>query len=227
MEMSFQLKTLEPLKGALDILRMFGTTDSDTIDADTIIDTLDLTDRTFNKAMRRLVTKQYLQMDGDMVYRMTDNGKSITEELLAYDEAVGEGGVPEPVSTKQEIKRRMLCAMPAQFNADQPAVLFVGFKEATDEHDDPIEVVVRTTIINGEPESAEDLIFKLDNGHTAQAITVTPLAYTEVRVKMEVYQLGEMGDINSAGGMYVDLPVRAGNQPAQMVAYGTNIQLVI
>ena len=100
MEMSFQLKTLEPLKGALDILRLFGRSSNDTIDTDTILDELELTDRTFNKAMRRLVTKGYLQMDGDMVYRMTDNGKSLTEELLAFDEATG-GVVQAPVSNKQ------------------------------------------------------------------------------------------------------------------------------
>ena len=120
-----------------------------------------------------------------------------------------------------------MCAFPAAVNAQQPAQLFIGFKEDANGDTDPIEIVVRTTVVNGEPENAEDLIFTLDSDHAAQALTIVPQPYTEMRVKMEVYQLGEMGDISDAGGMYVDLPINAGHEPAQLVAYGADIQLLV
>ena len=90
-ELPFHLKTLEPLKGALDILRFFGVIDSPTADADSIKDALGLSDRAMPKAIRRLVTKQYIVMEGDMVYRLTEKGHQAVEELNEYDGATGTG----------------------------------------------------------------------------------------------------------------------------------------
>ena len=90
-ELPFHLKTLEPLKGALDILRFFGVIDSATADADAIKDALGLSDRALPKAIRRLVTKQYIVMEGDMMYRLTEKGQQAVEELSEYDGATGTG----------------------------------------------------------------------------------------------------------------------------------------
>lgn len=88
-ELPFHLKTIEPLPGALDILRYLGTLDSFTADADDICDSLDLSDRRFSKAIRRLVTKEYVVMDGDMVYRLTEQGQGAVEEIADFDAEMG------------------------------------------------------------------------------------------------------------------------------------------
>jgi hypothetical protein len=91
MELPFHLKTIEPLPGALDIIRYFGSIDSDTADVEEICDMLELSDRRFHKAIRRLVTKGYVMMDGDMIYRLTEQGLRAWDELSAYDDATGGG----------------------------------------------------------------------------------------------------------------------------------------
>ncbi|TVR23544.1 MAG: hypothetical protein EA396_03215 [Anaerolineaceae bacterium] len=224
MEISFQLKTLEPLKGAWDILRMFGNTDSDRLPADQIMQTLDLSERVFNKAMRRLVTKGYVQMDGSLIYRVTENGGRVIAELLAYDEATG--GQPTKTSSRRSsVSRRMMCAVPVSATANQPAPLFVGFHPG-DVPDDGAEVVVRVTVLNGQPDAPEDMIFALDGAQAYQIMTIVPGLFDQVRLRLEAYQLGEMGDVQPAGGMYVDLPVTLRDGDSRLTAYGADIQLL-
>ncbi|NOK86036.1 MAG: hypothetical protein GFH27_549395n58 [Chloroflexi bacterium AL-W] len=224
MELSFQLRTLEPLKGAWDILRLFGQSTNERIDSDEIMDTLDLTERTFSKAMRRLITKNYVQMDGDMVYRLTDNGRGVVQELLAYDEASGDR--PQPIaSAPLEVLRRMVCAVPATLKVREAASVFVGFHPG-DMPEDNTEVVIRLTVINGEPSTPQDVIFALDEHEMYEQISITADEFTQVRLRMEAYQLGEMGDIYAVGGMYVDVPVVTEDANGNFVAYGADVQLI-
>jgi len=234
MELPFHLRTLEPLPGALDILRYFGKASTPTADADTIIEALDLSERSFSKAVRRLVTKGYMQMDGDLVYRLSEQGQTAVEELSAYDAAVAQTGT-EPLSQPDAapatgpgspLSRRMLVGVPQPLAANQPAELRIGFAGIEAEPDDITDVAVRVTIVNGEPSTPQDLVFALDSGSSWQPAQIIPAQQNPVRIRLEAYQLnGEMGEIVAAGGMYIDVPVVAAPANVTLAAYGVDITL--
>lgn len=229
MELSARLKTIEPLKGAFDILRYYGETQQETADAEDIADSLDLGEVAFGRAIRRLVTKGYLTMDGSGIYRLTDAGQNAVDELAAYDEALNSGQISRNRGpARRQVSRRLVVGVPATLPASQPAAVHIGFHEAAPGHqiDEPLELVVRASIVNGGPEKPEDLIFEMDDAHTVQAVQFTAAATDMSRLRFEVYQLGEMGDVSPAGGMYVDVPVD-GSGAQQMVAYATDITLTL
>jgi Mn-dependent DtxR family transcriptional regulator len=238
---------------------LFGELEEPFASSDTIIDELDLSERRFSKAIRRLVTKGYLQMDGDQTYRLTDQGQSAVEELQEYDDATG-GGLPERAGSSVEAtdeeavgdelvvaespmddavdvvaepepqftRRRMVLAVPQTLAAGKPVNAVIGFHDST-EMSGTAEMVVRVSVLNGEPQTPEDAIFSLSSAPAQQAVQIVPGAYTQVRVKIEAYQLGENpGEIESVGGMYVDLPVVSGDAPtSDLTAYGTDIQVAV
>lgn len=233
MELPFHLKTIEPLKGALDIIRYLGKTDEQTVHADAICDDLDLSDRSFSKAIRRLVTKGYVIMDGDMEYRLTEQGHDAVDELNEYDAATGgvAGGEAEQEMAAEEhiIARRMVLALPGQVAAGQtnPVLLGVHDAAAGAEMDGTAEMVARISVINGDPEQPEDLIFSLDNSHMQQSLEITPHNFTEIRIRVEVFQLGDNpGEIHKSGGMFIDVPVTQ-NSAAPLTAYGTDIEITM
>lgn len=233
-ELPFHLKTIEPLRGALDIIRFLDSISEPTADVDTICDTLDLSDRSFSKAIRRLVTKGYVVMEGEMIYRLTEQGNDAAKELHRYDEATG-GGLGAMVSsigsnTINKVGRRFIMALPAQLVAGKPADLHVGVREASNGNiNGTTEMVARVEVINGTPDSPEDLLFSLGDASIKQIMQITPSGYTEVRIRVKVFQLGDNpGEIHDAGGMYVDIPVTTqGSNQAPLTAFGTDIQIVI
>lgn len=270
-ELPFHLKTLEPLTGALDILRFFGTVDVASMSTDVITSTLGLSERAASKAIRRLVTKNYIQMDPDQTYRLSEKGNEAVEELAEYDEATGgglelpdefyiggddeeedalelvlaelpidlpEGIVPPSQPEKlaspaapvaKKIARRMVLAVPQPLVANQPFDVLVGFHEAPPDEQLPntAQLVIRLSVVNGEPEAPEDALFALSNAHAHHAIQVTPGRYKEVRIRLEAYQMGASGGIDEIGGMYVDVPVTESGQSGQWAAFGADVALVV
>jgi hypothetical protein len=89
MSLSLDLQKLPPQ--ALDIIRYLATT-TQGADVDEIIQGTGLSERAFGKAIRRLVTRYYVQMPSQGYYVLTNNGKEAAEVILEYD-----GGIP-PVS---------------------------------------------------------------------------------------------------------------------------------
>ena len=84
-ELPFHLKTLEPLRGALDILRFFGVIDSPTADAEAIKDTLGLSDRAMPKAIRRLVQITIAKRLGERLNGLRRIGRHLDPaEALGY-----------------------------------------------------------------------------------------------------------------------------------------------
>lgn len=223
MELPFHLKTLEPLPGALDILRYFGNLGGESADADQICEALDMSDRRFSKAIRRLVTKEYLGMEGDMVYRLTQLGDQAVDELRAYDEATG--GVKQVVAPRKVdvvSTRRLVVAVPKSIAPNSDSHVVVGFHAGDNGGLASADVVVRVSAANGSPESPEDVIFSLTTHHAQEPVAVRS-TNTALRLKFEVYQLGEMGDIQPIGGMRVDVPV--GKTDSGFIAYGTDIKI--
>lgn len=230
MELSYKLQTLLPLKGALDILRMLGAAPPYMADSYDIMQQLDLSDRSFSKAIRRLATAGYVQMDGDQVYRLTEKGKEASEEIAEYDAvAPPEGASSEkPVDT---VKRRVILAIPSAFTAGKLTNVVVAFSPITNGQrmSEAADMVVRLSVMNGEPSGSEDLIFSVNNDSVQETTQVVAGFFTQVRLKLQVFQLGpNPDDINVAGGMYVDVNVlpEDGQSASRLIAYGVDVDVL-
>lgn len=225
MELPFHLRALPP--EALDVLRFFGSLDEPVAHAVYIMDGAGLSERIFGKAVRRLVTKGYLQMDGDQVYRLTELGSNAAEELAVYgefepDEMPGE---PEPAVVRRQARRRLVLALPRALVAGAPSAVYVGFHSAARDAAFPAELVVRLSVVNGEPSRPRELSFNLADAAACQTFDITPGAYSQVRLRLQVYQLGPNPDDTAmSGGMYVDVPVVSRAEAAgDLAAFGADI----
>lgn len=231
MELPYHLQTLAPLTGALDIIRYLGSIDEPSADADAICDALDLSDRTADKAIRRLVTKGYLQMDAARAYRLTNQGHEAVEILAEYDEENPDTDSDDS-SEVSIITRRLVVAVPQSLVAGQPNTVAVGLDGAPDEESgvlyNPADMVVRLSVVNGEPSKPQEAILKLSNYPVKQVFTVTPEMYDQMRIKVQVFQLGpNPDDINVSGGLYVDAPVAVNGGTPAPLAYGSDIQIQV
>jgi len=227
MDLPFHLKALPP--EALDVLRYFGTLDEPVSHAGVISDEVGLSERTFGKVIRRLVTKGYLQMDGDQAYRLSDSGQDAVDELLEYDAAFpGDKSVRKaPVQTN--ITRRIVVAVANPLVAGQATPLHLGFYPASADQslDQSADVVVRLTLINAEPTRPLEAVFQLGDEAETQSFSITAGQFKQVRLKAQVFQLGpNPDDINVCGGMYVDLDVvSSSSSTPSLSAYAADITL--
>ena len=220
-ELPIHLKVLEPLPGALDIIRLLGENENQPADVDWICDSLDMSDRRFGKAIRRLATTGYVQMNPDSDYLLTEKGIQAAQDLAEFDAA----GPREEEVGENKVTRRLLVALPQTLVAGQTSEIAIGFQEDTDAGlDAPTDVVLRVTTTHALLSGNGDEMLKLDNSSAHQNFHLTPEMYNEVRVRVQVYQLAPNGeDINMCGGLYVDVPVVGENTQAGLVAYGADI----
>ena len=212
---------------AIEVLRYLSKLDMGMAGIDDICQEVGLSERGFGKAIRSLVTKGYVVMDGDQVYRLTDNGSAAAEELGDYvDEDADESFDDEMDDEDLEpITRRLVMVMPRFLTANQPAHVVVGF-DPQDEPMSPLEIVVRLSVLNGEPSQPQEASFQLDSSADRQDFLVTPGPYTQARIMAQVYQLGpNPDDIAVAGGLYVDADVTTSGDPDDRVAFGADITL--
>ena len=222
MDLPYHLKTLPP--DALDVIRYFGAIDHATASVDDICDNVGLTERGFGKVIRRLVTKGYVVMDGNQIYRLTEQGKDAVEELTAYDEASPAKPKADEDSA-EHIQRHMVLVVPRRFVAEERIMVFLGFN-ADSVADQSAELVTRLSVVHGEPAAPQEASFQLDSQARHEAFWVTPGRYTRTRIRVQVYQLGpNPDDISVSGGMYVDVAVTADADESdlQLVAYGADI----
>ncbi len=226
MDMPYNLQTL-PAE-AIDILRYYSQIEADSAHADAIIDSTGLSDRSFGKGIRRLVTKNYLFMSADQVYRLSDGGRRVVEELKSF-----EGSTPRATQTRTALearflRRRLVLVAPRVLPADQPVEVTLGFEEANDAEylNAPVNMLLRISVVNGEPRRPREATVMLTNRHTEQPFEINAGRFTEARLRVEVCQARDDGDdFDFCGGMYVDLPVSAeqGDQP--LTAYGVDVIL--
>jgi DNA-binding MarR family transcriptional regulator len=233
-ELSYQLKTLEPLTGALDIIRYLDSLDDPVAGIDDILAQLDLSERAFSKAIRRLVTKGYVQMDGNQVYRLTESGQEAADEIADYDgdapvEAAPVADTP-PQTTARTVSRRMVMALPHALTAGQPANVIVGFHPDINggASSEPLDMILRLSTVNGEPAAAQDESLQLSGDSAQHSFQVVAGDFTKVRIRLQAFQLGPgPDDISVAGGMYVDVDVVTDNPSTDLVAYGADITLTV
>jgi predicted transcriptional regulator len=222
MDLPYHLKTLPP--DALDVIRYFGTIDNATASVDDICDNVGLSERGFGKVIRRLVTKGYVVMDGNQIYRLTEQGHDAVEELTAYDKTA-----PARSQTSSDggerTQRHMILVVPRRFVAEERAQVFLGF-DADPSADQTVELVARLSVLHGEPAAPQEASFQLDSKAVYESFWITPGRFTRTRIRVQVYQLGpNPDDISVSGGMYVDVAVTANADEggSQRVAYGADI----
>lgn len=233
MELPYHLKALPP--EALDILRYYGTIESHSAHADAIVEGAGLTDRGFGRAIRRLVTRGYLAMDGDQIYRLTEHGKRTLEELARYGddafEAVEDEALEaEAVDDGRYVRRRAVMALPRALLPRQATHVLVGFEaaDADNQLSQPTHLRLRLSVLNADDSHAAPVekAFLLDNRSARQAFEIAAGAYTQVRVRLELLQEGSEEEVfEPVGGMYVDLPVAADAASADttLAAYGVPV----
>jgi predicted transcriptional regulator len=224
MEMPFHLKTL-PTE-ALSILRYYSQSlGSGTADSEAIMGGANLSERGFSKGIKRLVTKGYMLMDGTRSYSLTDQGRRAVADLLEYDAEALLNPQEAGSSGTREVQRRLVMAAPRRPQAGQPVNVFVGFHDADDDGvlDEPLNLVIRLSVVNGEPARPKESPFTLDNRAARQVFEVTPGQYARVRLRVQVYQAEDIDEVTPAGGMYVDLDVTpdAVQADTALAAYGT------
>jgi hypothetical protein len=217
MDLPSHLKSLPP--GALEVILYLSQAEDLTASREEICDDVGLSERGFGKVIRRLVTKSYVIMDGDQLYRLTDQGGDIAEELADYDLDADSGDDDDDA---EQFTRRMRLVLPEPLQAGVPAHVMLGF-DAPEPDSNSAEVAARLSILNGEPDAPQEALFDLDDQAAHQDFLVTPGAFTQARLRIEVYQLGpNEGDISVAGGMYVDVAVSV-DSAGELRAYGTDI----
>lgn len=215
-ELPLHLKQLETLPSALDILRYLYDHPDHVADVDQICTALDISDRRFLKANRRLVTLGYLAMQSDSAYELTPKGLTAGEELRQYD-----ANAPlEPVDTGK-LSRRGVLVMPRMLVAGQPSTITFGLSPLADPRFGLQTLILRLSAINAELSVNGDTQVQAGSGPVVQALQIIPEFYDQVRVKLQVFQLSDDGeDISDCGGLYVDVDVSASGAPGGLVAYG-------
>jgi hypothetical protein len=217
-ELPLHLKQLETLPSALDIIRLLYNTPSNAASVDEICDTLDISDRRFGKANRRLVTTGYLAMQADFVYELTSKGITAGEELEQYDASAP---IATPVDTNK-VQRDFILALPRTLQAQKANPLHLAFS-AGDAYETALTVALRISAIHADVSSSDELLL-LDGEQNQQTITITPQPFEQVRVRVQVFQLSADGDnVTECGGFYVDADVTTEDVQAGLVAYGTTI----
>ena len=227
MELPYHLKTLEPLTGALDILRFLRNEADMLAPVDTLLDSLELSERAFGKAIRRLVTQGYVQMDAEAVYRLTDNGRRAADELLEYETSIGESATSSHLLKNYGITGRIVLAIPEVLTDAKPVELYVGAALDSDSSlQAAADVLVRLSALNAEPGHTQDAVLTLLDQPVRHTFTITPQGFNKVRVRVQVYQmLGDGEEILPCGGFYADLPVTTAGADGRRIAFGSPIAL--
>ncbi|MBC8097873.1 MAG: winged helix-turn-helix transcriptional regulator [Armatimonadetes bacterium] len=232
MELPYHLQTLEPLTGALDIVRYLGRISAPNADINELCDALNLSERTFGKAIRRLVTKGYVAADGsEQIYRLTRNGREAVDTLAEYDEANPPSTVDKSTESAS-VTRRLVVALPAMLHSGQPNSVIVGIEGATDEETGvlytPVDVFVRVSVLHGEPAKPQDAALSLSNYPVRHTFSITPGAFQQMRVRVQVFQTDVYSDdLMVAGGLYVDADITTNATPNTPIAYGSDIDIQV
>lgn len=230
-----QLKTLP--EEAVDILRYFHTSGESSAHAETIMAGAGLSERGFGKGIRRLVTKSYVALDGDQVYRLTEAGRrlvdvveSVSASEIADDspDDQAEEAAAAPRAERRFVRRRLIVALPQPLIAQQPTHLHVGFAEAenSERAAGSIPILVRINLLNGEPSQPIETALLVENRTVHQVYEITAGDASAARVRVQVAQADEdETEQRSRGGLYIDVPVEKVTVSQTMTAYGADVLL--
>ncbi len=145
MSLPFELTTFP--NGAVDIIRYLGQQDDYTAFDDDLLAATGLSDRAYGKAIRRLVTKEYIELQYEGSYALTEIGIEAAEAIAVHDEEMlyesdidtADFSAEEEAFEVVEITRQVLVIAPRRAGVGLPAYLFVRVQEAAD---DPLPIPV-------------------------------------------------------------------------------------
>lgn len=225
-QLPFELQKLPPQ--ALDVLRFFAQNGNVAADDYDIMEGADLSERSFSKAIKRLVTKKFAEMDSARMYTLTDKGVNLMNELAKYDQEAG-NSTPQaeaaPAMTGTPTQCRLTVVLPEPLIAGEETQVFVGLDGGLEQGS--TNVFVRLSMVNGTPQKQEETLPVMSSS-THTAFKITAEQFTQARLRIEALQADEYsGDLHIAGGMYVDVDVsKDDNSPAQLAAFGTDVTVL-
>jgi hypothetical protein len=216
-ELPIDLIQLQPVRGALDILRYLYKQNDYAADGDDIMDDLGLSSRGWDKAKRRLVTRSYIQMRSDYIYELTSKGVESAETLKAYDAG---GGADDD---DDKIHRQLVIALPRNLVLGKTSPMKVGI-EANSDMDEDASLVMRLSAIHADVGEWNEMI-TMGSDALILDTTVKPHPFHQIRLKIEVYQFSPSGDdLSQCGGMYVDVAVLETGDPGEMIGYAVDLE---
>ncbi|GAB4434446.1 MAG: hypothetical protein Kow00120_00750 [Anaerolineae bacterium] len=242
MDLPHELRTLPP--HAIEVLLFMGEQPEGEADPDAICEGTNLSDRAFGKAIRRLVTRNYLSMDEIGVYHLTPEGRSAVKTLAATQgaatpESAPRLGVPEPeapvtaapAASAPAVTRRLTVVLPRSLKVATPTTLFAGVEapRAGAPHlGAATPLILRMEALNAEVTPPEHTL-ELTPGQPAApvAFTLTAPAEGAVRVRVRAYQPTRL-EVAEVGGMYFDVAAVSAAQPTadglQAIAIDLNLR---
>lgn len=212
-ELPSDLKKLETVLGAFDILKYLYAQPDNAGDGDDIMDDLELGTRRFDKAKRRLVTRNYIQMRSDYVYELTRKGLESAEILLDMDKLDGDTAV-------EGIQRQLALVVPRNFVYGTTSALKIGISPSS-EFTDSANLILRITPVNAELGDYNEMATLTGDALIVET-TITPSAFDKARIKVEVYQMQD-DDFAELGGMYVDMVIVDEGDTGTEFAYTTDL----
>jgi DNA-binding MarR family transcriptional regulator len=226
-EIPFELQKLP--NSVLDVMRHFGHTDNTPATEEELAEQTGLSSRSLGKAIKRLVTKKFAEMDVHRRYQLTNKGLQLMERLLAYDEAGGDETAPTDdkagTTLAQPIERHFSVVVPEPFVANQAAKVYVGLDDGLPAGE--TELILQIGAVNAEPAQAR-VTLPVGQGAAYTNFEVIAGEFTEIRLRLEVLQADPYsGDVHQVGGIYVDVDVTMNAQEGgQLSAFGADVTLM-
>ncbi|MBN1679440.1 MAG: hypothetical protein JW966_04060 [Anaerolineae bacterium] len=214
MSLPVNLQKLPPQ--ALDVIRYLGTRKQGA-DVDTILAGTGLTERSFGKAIRRLVTRYYVEMLGQGFYKLTANGQQAVRDLRVYDGVEPDTFGPDSAAAHT---RQLTAVLPRQLVAGGASVLLVGFN-APDDDSEPLQspgrLILRVSAPGCDVHPTERPLEVTGSSHAGPVrFQVKPRREGDLRLRIEVFQLVTLQELVRLGGMYCD--INAGAFPTPLSA---------
>jgi hypothetical protein len=235
MSLPLELQKLPPQ--ALDVIRYLDGRDSGA-DVATILWGTGLSERALGKAIRRLVTRYYVQLLGQGVYALTQIGKQAAQEIRAYDTGTpGESpaavsGTPAVAAPAERHPRRLSVWVAHELVVGMKAMLLVGFNAPVGDSialQQPARLVLRLSAPGCDVEPVErPLDVAVERPAGPVQFRVVPRREGLVRIKIEADQLVTLHELVPLGGIYFDLRVSLYPTPhsAKFHALGAPVGLV-
>jgi DNA-binding MarR family transcriptional regulator len=205
MTLPYDLTTLP--EQALDVLRYMGKVRLDRADADQLMEGIGLSERSFSKAIKRLVTKNYITMDGLRIYHLTPKGHQAINDLKEHDATAPAGA---PSGGAHTLNYDLCVVVPGMVRSREVNTLLLGLEPVEGEViRNTADLILRLEMIGGEVEPREfSAPVSPDFSVLMAEFTVKPTATIgDVRLRVEAYQALAMEDLEDIGGMYFDIPL--------------------
>lgn len=220
---------------ALDVIRYLSVHDNKGTVSEIMAGT-GLTARGFRKAIRRLVTRYYVDMPQQDFYTLTATGKQAAEDIEMYDGTTVPLVVPireteSPAGTARHA-RQLSMLVPKEFVIRKTIILRAGFDAPAANEPVPLQkpgrVILRLSAPGCDVTPVERPL-EVEAADPAGPVSfrVTPRREGPVRLKIEAYQLLTQKELRPVGGMFFDLNVAGFPTPdsAEVKALGAVMRL--